>query len=268
MSTLPQPTYSLSTGTPPWRKSTPHLFVVLPAYNEEENLGTLLEQVDQSMFDDRQAFDVIVVDDGSQDKTYEIACDYSKHMPVRVEQHKVNQGLGQTICDGLRKASSLCQDHDVVVALDADNSHTPALIPRMVSKIQEGNDVVIASRYRVGSCIRGVPWYRNWMSYGARYLCQSIYPIPGVRDYTCGFRAYRGSLLKRAFDFYGDNGFATERGFQCMLDILIKLHRLNAICCEVPMVLRYDLKGGASKMRVASTVRKTVSLLLRRRLGR
>jgi dolichol-phosphate mannosyltransferase len=93
-------------------------------------------------------------------------------------------------------------------------------------------------------------------------------PIPGVRDYTCGFRAYRASVLGASIEHYGDR-FVTEKGFSCMVDVLLKLRRLRIngariVMGEAPMVLRYDLKGGVSKMRVLRTIRQTLSLVVRR----
>jgi dolichol-phosphate mannosyltransferase len=104
------------------------------------------------------------------------------------------------------------------------------------------------------------------MSRGAAWLIRVIFPISGVRDYTSGYRAYRVEPLRRAVAFYGD-GFIDQAGFQCMADVLFKLSRLDLIFGEVPMLLRYDRKGGESKMRVASTAGNTISLVLRRRLG-
>lgn len=240
--------------------------IVLPAYNEEANLGKLLAQVKLFMEEERINYEVIVVDDGSSDRTAAIANDFASSMPIRLEQHSVNQGLGATIRDGLKLAASLSSSHDIIVAMDADNTHTPGLIPGMIALVKQGNDVVTASRYRPGSHVRGVPFHRLLLSVGARIVFQLVHPIQGVRDYTCGYRAYRASLLQEAFASYGD-GFVGEKGFQCMVDILLKLHRMNAIFTEVPLILRYDLKGGVSKMRVASTVRRTLWLLILRRFG-
>jgi len=242
------------------------VFVVLPAYNEEQNLGCLLEAVRQAMVEEGFCYQVVVVDDGSRDRTVEVARAHAEIMPLRIERHEVNQGLGWTIRDGLRACLD-CHDDDVVVAMDADNTHPPGLIGAMVRGIREGNDVVIASRYRPGARVLGVPLARRWLSWGAALLFRITFPIPGVKDYTCGYRAYRGRILKAAFGKFGDQ-FVSEPGFQCMADILLKLHRLGAICREVPLVLRYDLKGGASKMNVGRTVRRTLSLLVRRRFGR
>jgi dolichol-phosphate mannosyltransferase len=254
-------------GFSPWRTAKSTVYVVLPAYDEEENLGPLLERIDAAMHEDEMAYKVIVVDDGSRDRTLDLARRYAGDLPIHIVRHEVNQGLGATIRDGLRTASLICSPQDIVVAMDADNTHTPGLIRSMVRLIREGNDVVIASRYQPGSYIRGVPFHRNLLSFGARLLFKVVFPIRGVRDYTCGYRAYRGTVLREAFDRYGDD-FINEEGFQCMVDILLKLRRMDVIFREVPLILRYDFKGGASKMKVVRTIVRTLGLMLRRRLGR
>lgn len=253
-------------GTAPWSRTPGRVLLVLPAYNEEENLGELLRQVDQTMADGGCEYEVIVVDDGSADRTGEIANEYANWMPLHYVRHTVNQGLGVTIRDGLEIAARRAGERDVIVAMDADNSHNPASIHDMVRRVHEGNDVVIASRYRTGSAIRGVPFHRQLLSIGARLLFQAAFPVPGVRDYTCGYRAYRSDLLKEAFDQFGSE-FVSVAGFQCMVDILLKLRAKDAIFTEVPLILRYDLKGGVSKMRVARTVFATLKLLVQRRFS-
>ena len=240
---------------------------MLPAFNEAENLGPLLDGIAQTMAEEGLDYQVIVVDDGSHDDTIAVAEARAPQMPVRIERHEVNQGLGATIRDGLRAAADACGDRDIVVALDADNTHPPGLIGSMVRRIREGNDVVIASRYRPGARVMGVPAFRRFLSWGAGMLLRVTFPIPGVKDYTCGYRAYRATLLKDAFRQHGEQ-FVSEAGFQCMVDILLKLHKMGAICCEVPLVLRYDLKVGQSKMNVGRTVLRTLGLILRRRFGR
>jgi dolichol-phosphate mannosyltransferase len=251
---------------PPWRIAPPCVHIVLPAFNEEENIANLLERIDQSMTDAGIIYEVLVVDDGSKDKTAEIAEKHTEYMPVIVHRHPVNRGLGNTIGEGLKIAASRCADQDIVVAMDADNTHTPGLIRSMVRSVEEGNDVVIASRYQKGAYVRGVPWHRQMLSLGARLLFQCTFHIHGVRDYTSGFRAYRGKVLKEAFHRYGEL-FVSEQGFQCMVDILLKLRKMDVIIREVPLILRYDLKGGASKMKIATTVWKTLCLLIKRRFG-
>ena len=150
--------------------------------------------------------------------------------------------------------------------MDADDTHMPATINCLLLKIEEGYDVVIASRYQPGSRVEGVPFTRLLMTEAARYLFRMIMPIKGVRDYTCGFRAYRYSVLREGFDHYGKD-FVSETGFSCMVDVLLKLRRFGFIMGEVPMLLRYDQKHGPSKMKVGMTAFKTLRLLIKRRLG-
>jgi len=242
------------------------VFVVLPAYNEEPSLPPLLERIEETMAESGLAYRIVVVDDGSRDRSWEIAREASERLPMVLVRHPENQGLGATIRDGLTRACELARAGDVIVSLDADNTHPPELIPRMVARVREGNQVVVASRYQRGSRVCGVPALRRAMSYWGSWLFRVVYPIPGVRDYTCGYRAYRAGDLQQAIAEEGED-FFDQDGFQCMVDILLKLGRRRLIMTEVPLVLRYDMKEGASKMNVGSTVRKTLQLMLARRLG-
>jgi dolichol-phosphate mannosyltransferase len=241
-------------------------WIALPAYNEELSLPPLLERIANAMDGASLSYKVIVVNDGSRDRTAQIVSQYSQHMPILLENHAVNMGLGATMRDGVLKAMQLADAHDIVVTMDADNSHNPELIDRMGRLIREGNDVVIASRYQPGSRVLGVPGYRRLLSVAARHVFSVAFPIRGVRDYTCGFRAYRAGALQLALAHYG-NSFFDQPGFQCIVDLLLKLRRFPFTFTEVPMVLRYDLKEGGSKMNVVRTIRSTLLLLVKRRCG-
>lgn len=244
------------------------IWIVLPAYNEEQDLPVLLDRIEASMFEARLVYQIIIVDDGSTDGTMEVIEQASESMPIRVDRHLVNQGLGATIRDGLMTAAGLADPGDVIVTLDADNSHTPELVLRMVRSVREGHDVVIASRYQRGSRVRGVPVARKILSYWAGWLFKVVFPITGVRDYTCGYRAYRADLLQQVIDDEGDS-FFDQDGFQVMVDILLKLRKdPRVIFGEVPLILRYDLKSGVSKMDVASTAKNTLKLMMKRRFQR
>jgi dolichol-phosphate mannosyltransferase len=96
---------------------------------------------------------------------------------------------------------------------------------------------------------------------------RALFPTPGVRDYTCGFRAYRATVLQEAIQRFGSD-FLNQDGFQCMVDILLKLRRMNVIFGEVPFLLRYDLKEGGSKMKIRETIVTTLRLLMRHKLAR
>jgi len=133
----------------------------------------------------------------------------------------------------------------------------------MLNTIYEGNDIVIASRYRYGAKIRGLSAFRLMLSWWASLFFRIFLPLQGVKDYTSGYRAYTGDILKKALAYYDDR-FITEKGFCCMVDILLKMRPLDPIIFEVPLILRYDKKKGASKMNVARTIRETLLLALKR----
>ena len=242
------------------------VYVVLPVYNEEGRIQQLLTHIDEAMEDAGIAYEIVLVDDGSRDSTADLVRAYAARMPIRVLRHEVNQGLGATIRDGLMAAASVAADRDIIVTMDADDTHAPGLILRMVRMISEGHDVVIASRYRPGSRTVGVPLTRLALSHVSSWMFRLVFPIRGVKDFTCGYRAYRARVIRESFARYGDH-FLDQDGFQCMVDILLKLRRMNLIFGEVPFILRYDYKEGGSKMNVPKTVRDTLALAWRRRFG-
>jgi len=241
-------------------------WVVLPAYNEERCLPRLLDRIADAMQEAALPYNIIVVNDGSADSTGQIATESTRRLPILVENHPVNMGLGATLRDGLLRAIEVADPNDIIVTMDADNSHNPELIPRMGRLIREGNDVVIASRYQPGSTTRGIPGYRRALSIVGSLVFRLLLPVRGVRDYTCGFRAYRAGALLAGVERHGQAMF-DQKGFQCIVDILLKLRTLKLTFTEVPMVLRYDLKEGADKMKVARTIRASLLLLVRRRFA-
>ncbi|BCX06111.1 MAG: dolichol-phosphate mannosyltransferase [Candidatus Roseilinea sp.] len=246
------------------------IFIVLPAYNEAEALPRLLARI--AAVSDAHfggGLRVILANDGSTDGTPGLAraAADTHRLHLDILTHKVNRGLGEAIKTGLKGAlERSTSDDDVIITMDSDDTHLPGLIPRMVMMIEEGNDLVIASRYQHGSRMLGIPRYRQLLSTGLSWLFRIVYPIPGARDYSCGYRAYRAGALRAALNRFGDSLFV-ERGFACMVDILIKMHLAGATVNEVPMILRYDRKPGATKMPVKKTIVQTFRLLARRRFG-
>jgi dolichol-phosphate mannosyltransferase len=238
---------------------------VLPAYNEGENLAPLLDEVRTAMETAHLSYQVVVVDDGSKDNTYAVARDYARRMPVVIEQNMPNEGLASALRKGFRKACEIAGPQDVLVTMDADNTHKPAQVPQLLTALERGADIVVASRYRPGAEIHGLSQFRELLSRCAGIVFQICCPVRGVRDYTCGYRAYRAGLVQRGLKLYGAE-FVSETGFSCIVDTLLKLNKMGGRATEIPLVLRYDLKKGQSKMRVVKTTFQTLWLLLRRRL--
>ncbi len=241
------------------------IIIILPTYNEEENIRPLLESINDSMKDSLLSYKIIVVNDGSSDNTAQIVSSI-KNIPLDLVNHEKNKGLGEAIKTGLLRGLEIAGEKDILVTMDADNTHIPLLILRMVRLIQEGNDLVIASRYQPGAQVQGLPFSRQVLSKIGSIIFQILFPIKGVKDYTSGYRAFRYSVLKKAFQTYGDD-FINESGFTCMVDILLKIRKLDVIASEVPMILRYDQKGGKTKMNIPKTIKDTLRLVLAR-IGR
>jgi dolichol-phosphate mannosyltransferase len=229
------------------------IYILLPAYNEERDIGPLLSRIEQVIVSNEYPIQVLIVNDGSKDHTLDVVRTFSGRVPYEILDHKVNKGLGQAMLTGLTRASELVKPDDLVVAMDADNTHDPALVGALFQKIEAGYDLVIASRYEPGGEEIGLTSVRKVLSRGASLLLRVFFPIPGAQDYTCGYRAYRGGLLLRAFQKYGQN-LIEERGFTCMAELLIKLSRVGARISEVPLILRYDFKSGQSKMKFVKTI--------------
>jgi dolichol-phosphate mannosyltransferase len=244
------------------------ILIVLPAYNEAEAIPRLLGRVQEVAPTLAEPCRVIVIDDGSSDGTADRAAALdSPTLPVEVVRHGTNRGLHGAIDTGLRKAAAESRDEDWVVTMDADDTHPPQLMREMIAAGRAGSDVVIASRFQPGAVWHGRTWDRILFSYGVSWLFRAAWPMRGVRDYTCGYRVYRASLLQRAWKCWGD-ALVSEPSFACMPDLLWKLSRLRPAITEVPLELHYDRKPGPSKMQVARTIRRTLVLLFKRRFGR
>jgi dolichol-phosphate mannosyltransferase len=250
------------------------IWVVFPAYNEASVIRPTLLALAHTMRASAEPYRAILVDDGSTDATLAEAqravTESGGALPLTVLKHEVNRGLGAGLRTGIYWCLDQAEDDDVIVTLDADNTHPPALIPTLVERARAGFDLAIASRYRGGSEVHGVPGYRRALSDVGRWVFQALFYMPGVRDYTCCFRAYRVPILRRARLAYGDE-LCTARGFEAVMDLLLKLRPLDVRAIEIPFVLDYGTRVGQSKMKVLNTIRTTLALLGRRfaeRFGR
>lgn len=225
------------------------IWILLPAYNEEASLPRLLPKLAGALELHPLGYHIVVVDDGSRDRTAEILEESATRYPLSVVSHPINRGLGETERDGFEYIAARCSPDDVVIRLDCDDTHEPEFLPLLLAKLDEGYDVVNTSRFQPGGGQLGVNAYRAFISRAANLFMLVLFQVPGLRDYSCGFRAYRGSALQDAVRVYGNN-FLQLRGlgFTSTLETVVKLHLLGCRFAEVPFVLRYDQKASPSKM--------------------
>lgn len=243
--------------------SISHIILCLPAYNEGHSIAELLKRAEDALTREGIPWTIIVTDDGSSDNTAAATEEVAKTRPnIKLVRHPKNRGLGPAIITGMKTALEIHSgDHCMIVCMDADLTHPPELIATMQQTMENGADLVIASRFQPGSEVIGLSPFRHLLSWGARKVFDRALRLTDVRDYTCGFRAFRASLIQRAFGKFGNDGLITRHGFACTDELLIKLALLNPRIREVPFVLRYDLKRGKSKIKLWLTIRETFKLI-------
>ena len=198
--------------------------VLLPMYNEEKSAEPTINLVTKRMKRDNIPHEILVVNDGSIDKTGEVLKGVRKrNKQVRVITHGTNIGLGGALETGFKNART-----DLIVTMDADLTQDPIHIAEMLREIENGHDMIIASRYAKGGGMSGVPLHRVFVSRFANIAFAVLFGIP-VRDMTSGFRCYKRSMLRGIT--------VKDKGFASQLEILVKYNKKNPKIKEIPFVL-------------------------------
>lgn len=255
------------------RHEVGHTYFILPAYNEEKSLPHLLKRMESLRNRPPKGMTVFVVDDGSTDHTASIVKKGVPGLDIKLVSHEKNLGLGQAVQTGIKEVLNVASDNDMIVIMDADDTHDVTLLQAMTEKMENGADIIIASRFVRGGDDRSAPLFRRFLSRGAAQVFKRFLPLNGkaytdggIRDFTSGYRAYNVSLLKKASRHWGER-LIEEQGFACMVELLLKLRYWSPVTEEVPMHLRYDRKLGSSKLKLVRTIFQYLKLALRDRLS-
>ncbi len=210
------------------------LSVIVPTYNERENLRELLERVDRAL--SGIPYEVIIVDDNSPDGTADLAEELSRVYPVRVVRRSGRLGLASAVLDGFKVSEG-----KFVAVMDADLQHPPEVLPRLYAMVANGGcDIAIASRYVEGGRVEGWPFFRRFMSWGATLIARTLLPrVRGVRDPMSGYFMFRRKVVE------GVISEMNPKGFKILLEILVKGVWREA--CEVPYTFSVR-KRGRSKL--------------------
>jgi dolichol-phosphate mannosyltransferase len=234
------------------------LTIVIPVRNERASVPPLFEKFGPALRDYEGSYRILVVDGFSSDGTVDSVRRYANGLPIEIVELSENLGIGGALAAGLAKA---LEDSEAIVTMDGDDSHDPALIPTLLDVLEQGHDLVVASRFKGGGKEVGVSAPRRLMSHASSRLLRALFSMPGIKDYSSGFRAYRASTLRGLNSNLGE--LVEESGFACQLELLLKLRTIGASAAEVPLELRYDLKRTESKMNVPHTVGRYFVLIAR-----
>lgn len=222
------------------------LSIIVPCYNESENVPKIQKEFIPvvSELATTQSVEVIFVDDGSTDDTWQaLRGTFGQHadprVQIRFERHDVNRGLGAAIRTGFAAARG-----DIVVTTDSDGTYEFSEIPLLLARLSPEVDIVTASPYHPEGGVAGVPAYRLFFSRG----CSAVYRLLAhwrVYTYTCLFRAYRMTVVKHV-------PFASD-GFLAGTEILVNGMLMGYQVAEHPAVL-YRRAYGVSKARLMQTI--------------
>ena len=217
------------------------LSVIVPTYQERENIGLLADRIDSVM--NGRDYEIIVVDDNSPDGTAEAAQALAQRYPVKVIKRVNERGLGTAVLEGFRHAGG-----EAVGVIDADLQHPPEVIGDLVAAMEDGADIAIASRYMQGGGVRDWSLLRRIKSMGAGILAK---PLTRVKDPMSGcFMVTR--------EIAGGNNFRPI-GYKILLEILVKARYRRVV--EVPYTFG-TRHAGESKLDISEHLRY-LKLLLR-----
>jgi len=211
--------------------------VIIPTYNERENLPLIVRRVHESC----PGVHILVVDDGSPDGTGELANELSLADPDRVHvMHRATKdGLGAAYLAGF--AWGLGRQYSVLVEMDADGSHAPEQLHRLLEAIDQGADLVIGSRYVPGGNIRNWPRRRYALSKTANTYARVLLGVD-IHDITAGYRAYRREVLEKI-----DLSAVDSKGYCFQIDLTWRSINNGFVVAEVPITFS-ERELGVSKM--------------------
>jgi dolichol-phosphate mannosyltransferase len=224
--------------TPRFELDEPHgdrVLVIIPTYDERENLPLILERLFASV----PAAQVLVADDGSPDGTGDVADEWAaRDERVHVLHRTEKAGLGAAYIAGF--GWGLDNGYDVLVEMDADGSHPPEQLPRLLDALQHA-DLVLGSRYVAGGQVVNWPRHREWLSRGGNLYSRFALGVR-IYDITGGYRAYRAEVLKAlALDDVASTGYCFQ------VDLAWRTVRAGFRVTEVPITFT-ERQIGESKM--------------------
>ena len=208
--------------------------IIVPTYNEKDNIKPLVERIARALRD--REYEIVIIDDNSPDGTAQLAADLGQTYPVRVIKRRGKFGLGSAIIEGFKNSAG-----EIMGVIDADLQHPPEVIPELVTTIENGADIAIASRHVPGAGVENWTAFRRAVSKGAIFLAR---PLTKVKDPMSGYFFIERRVIEK--------GEFTATGYKLLLEILAKgkYHQVK----EVPYVFR-SRQAGKSKLGLTEYLR-------------
>jgi dolichol-phosphate mannosyltransferase len=234
----------------------PTLYIIVPVLNEAENLPRLFADFKRAALDFGATYrvNIVLVDDGSSDGTPDLAASLAEELALTVLRHEVNQGPGRAFGTAFTHLAPLLTSEDWVLTIEGDNTSRQELLRQMFTRSKEGFEVIFASVYQYGGRIVNTSTYRMILSNIANTFVKEFLGIHGLLTVSSFFRLHRASVIQRLQAVYGA-AILERAGFECMVEMTMKLAYLGVSISEVPMVLDTHQRKGRSKMRIARTIR-------------
>lgn len=241
------------------------LHVVVPALDEAPNIGRVVAdlRLAAQSHADRFGVSLVLVDDGSTDGTGERALEVAGTLPVTVLRHPLPSGPGRAFATGFAHLAPVLAEGDYVLTLEADNTSRLEILDAMLRRADEAYDAVFASPYMYGGGILHTDPLRIALSHVANAFVKEFLGVHGLQTVSSFYRLYSGGAIRRLQEQYGP-GIVERSGFECMIEMTMKMMNLEITISEVPMVLDTSRRIGRSKMRVAKTGRGYLALFSRR----
>lgn len=235
------------------------IYVLVPFYNEEDNLSKLISSLHDFFVD----IDVHYVfsDDGSIDKSIEILNSLLKNDNFVIISDGKNYGPGHAFDVGFNWILGHSNDDkDTVVTIEADSTSDLGILKTMITLSQLGYDLVIASVYAQGGGFSKTSFFRKVISSIANLMFRFVFDLK-VLTLSSFYRVYNVSILRSIKSKYGN--IIEEHGFICMLEILLKSVKVNAKIVEIPMMLKSDNRVGKSNLKVFKTTISYLKFLIK-----
>ena len=237
------------------------IYFLIPIYNEAQNIQNLFSEMSGILPDDEKFF--VFSDDGSKDNSKQLLSTYFKNIPHIILGDGNNYGPGNAFNIGFEWILKNSKNNDDIVAtLEADCTSDITLLPKMISINQLGYSLVLASVYAQGGGFDKTSFFRKLLSSIANLFFRFVFDIK-ILTLSSFYRVYSIELLKKIKA--NNTAIITEKGFICMLEILIKAIKQNAMVIEVPMVLHSSKRVGKSKMKIFKTSVAYLKFLMKRK---